>query len=677
MQCFGMGRNPLLTLSAILFPLIFSLAGCGGSSGGGNNADNQTPAFTSATAGTGYFGQTATNYRASATDADGDAIVFAISGGPDRRLFSIDADTGQLSFKLTPTFVGPLADPEDVNGDGIYEIAISAQDQEGAIAYLELDLELLRQTQTVVYLDEDLQTLYATEDDNSIAPVAASNTALTAITEFQVAPDKSKVAYIADADTSGVDELYVHDLGTNASTKVSQLQDAESDVTGFAWSPDSDRLLYRADGGLGTATSDSNDSTSFVDGDFRLYVVDADGENFSIVSVATDFSNDNKTVSEQFAWSPSGEHAVYSIADSSVSVAYGQELYLHDMANPAETSSLIFSVAAGKRIQDPHWSPDGAYAAFHTDRFKTDLQYEIWGYHMTTADAVRLNGNLDTTVADEAAYIASVIWSEGGSYLAQEVIGFTSNNSSLQAVDISLVTDPGNISSVRISAPSADHTSSQFSGFEWSTAGALLAFADDHLTESVRELFVFGAASYFQSSDSADEFLSKINQELILDQDVQAFSWSPDSGSLLYALNTTEDTDVADASSTEEPEPGSGVFLRDRLASADPVELWPASAEADIGTMLAWAENSERVAFLTISNDLATWYISDLEATLLTASEPVPTADAEQTPQWSSDSILLATINTTGIYTYSVMETVERLLTASIPHGGTIFEYAD
>lgn len=59
-----------------------------------------------------------------ATDADGNAITYGISGGADAARFSINAQTGQLSFIQTPNFELPM----DANGDNLYQVTVTASD---------------------------------------------------------------------------------------------------------------------------------------------------------------------------------------------------------------------------------------------------------------------------------------------------------------------------------------------------------------------------------------------------------------------------------------------------------------------------------------------------------------------------------------------------------------------
>lgn len=62
-----------------------------------------------------------------ATDADGDALTYAISGGDDAAFFTVDPATGELSFIDAPDFEAPL----DADGDNVYEVKVSVSDGEG------------------------------------------------------------------------------------------------------------------------------------------------------------------------------------------------------------------------------------------------------------------------------------------------------------------------------------------------------------------------------------------------------------------------------------------------------------------------------------------------------------------------------------------------------------------
>jgi predicted outer membrane repeat protein len=86
-------------------------------------ASNSVPAFTSGNIFSLSENLTlVTNLNAS--DLDGDAIVFSISGGVDQNQFSVEASTGLLSFVSAPDFETPT----DSGGDNSYTVEVSVSD---------------------------------------------------------------------------------------------------------------------------------------------------------------------------------------------------------------------------------------------------------------------------------------------------------------------------------------------------------------------------------------------------------------------------------------------------------------------------------------------------------------------------------------------------------------------
>ncbi|HMP57052.1 MAG TPA: putative Ig domain-containing protein, partial [Novosphingobium sp.] len=59
-----------------------------------------------------------------ATDIDGPAITYAVTGGPDAAAFAIDPVTGSLRFVAAPDFEAP----GDADGDNIYIVTVTASD---------------------------------------------------------------------------------------------------------------------------------------------------------------------------------------------------------------------------------------------------------------------------------------------------------------------------------------------------------------------------------------------------------------------------------------------------------------------------------------------------------------------------------------------------------------------
>lgn len=59
-----------------------------------------------------------------ATDPEGGALTYAIDGGADAALFSIDPSSGALAFNTAPDFENPT----DFDGDNVYEVTVTASD---------------------------------------------------------------------------------------------------------------------------------------------------------------------------------------------------------------------------------------------------------------------------------------------------------------------------------------------------------------------------------------------------------------------------------------------------------------------------------------------------------------------------------------------------------------------
>jgi len=62
-------------------------------------------------------------YTAEASDADGDAVTFSLSG-TDADLFTIDSATGEVSFVAAPDFEAP----SDDGGNNVFDIIVTASD---------------------------------------------------------------------------------------------------------------------------------------------------------------------------------------------------------------------------------------------------------------------------------------------------------------------------------------------------------------------------------------------------------------------------------------------------------------------------------------------------------------------------------------------------------------------
>lgn len=117
---------PALVLAALV-------SSCGGGGSGSSTPSpppppaggaNQPPNFTSAATVSVQENTIGVFYRATATDPQGDAITYSISGGADQTRFAMNSVTHELRFVAAPDFEAPA----DANSDNVYELQVTASD---------------------------------------------------------------------------------------------------------------------------------------------------------------------------------------------------------------------------------------------------------------------------------------------------------------------------------------------------------------------------------------------------------------------------------------------------------------------------------------------------------------------------------------------------------------------
>lgn len=85
-----------------------------------------------------------------ATDADGVTLSYAITGGADAALFTLDVATGALAFAAAPDFEAP----SDADGDNVYEVEITATDGVDAVSQtLQVTVTDTNEAPTAIALD--------------------------------------------------------------------------------------------------------------------------------------------------------------------------------------------------------------------------------------------------------------------------------------------------------------------------------------------------------------------------------------------------------------------------------------------------------------------------------------------------------------------------------------------
>lgn len=112
----------------LIWSALLGLAACGGGDGSLSGtppppAGNRAPTFTSAATATTPENTSGTIYTATASDLDGNALTFSLSGGADRAAFTISGG-GALAFVVPPDFEAPT----DADQNNVYLVQIAVSD---------------------------------------------------------------------------------------------------------------------------------------------------------------------------------------------------------------------------------------------------------------------------------------------------------------------------------------------------------------------------------------------------------------------------------------------------------------------------------------------------------------------------------------------------------------------
>jgi glucose/arabinose dehydrogenase len=119
-----------IRLISFLALVALPLASCGSDSAPATPpAANRPPVFTSAATASIPENTAGIVYTAAATDPDGNALTYSISGGVDRAAFAISA-AGALSFTTPPDFEAPT----DADKNNIYLVQLSVSDGTANVA---------------------------------------------------------------------------------------------------------------------------------------------------------------------------------------------------------------------------------------------------------------------------------------------------------------------------------------------------------------------------------------------------------------------------------------------------------------------------------------------------------------------------------------------------------------
>ncbi|MCI4661895.1 MAG: right-handed parallel beta-helix repeat-containing protein [Neomegalonema sp.] len=140
------------------------------------DAGNAPPVFTSADTIAVAERETDTGHVVAAFDPEGEAVSFAITGGADAALFTLDA-SGALRFLAAPDFEAP----QDGDGDNLYALEITATDASGEATVQALGVQVTDVDESVFYAFNDTQgTRFETLADAVSAAAAGDHLSVDA-----------------------------------------------------------------------------------------------------------------------------------------------------------------------------------------------------------------------------------------------------------------------------------------------------------------------------------------------------------------------------------------------------------------------------------------------------------------------------------------------------------------
>ena len=125
-----------------------------------------------------------------ATDPDGNALIYGIAGGDDANLFSINPTSGALTFTILPDFEAPA----DAGGDNVYDLNVSVSD--GIVPPITQAItvavtDVLNDTSLFGPTDTPASTITSDPDDYELGVKFAANQngEITALRYFRGAAD--------------------------------------------------------------------------------------------------------------------------------------------------------------------------------------------------------------------------------------------------------------------------------------------------------------------------------------------------------------------------------------------------------------------------------------------------------------------------------------------------------
>jgi Tol biopolymer transport system component len=418
------------------------------------------------------------------------------------------------------------------------------------------------------------------------------------VVDFQASPDGNFVAYIADQNSDEVFELFVVELATLTVTQVSGTLVSGGDVLEFKWAPDSSRIAYLADQDIndvfelysvkpdgtenvrqsGLLTSGRNVATFKWAPDSSRIAYSANQDFPTIVDLYTTLPgviNSDRIVSsglnnpgsqvEDFAWAPNSSRIAYR-ADRDILNVF--ELFT---TFPTETTSILVSgpLVASRNVEDFAWAPDSLLLVYLADQDQDDV-LELYVTTPIVTVSTRITAGL---VAGRN--VEDFAWAPDSSLIAYIADLDTDN-----VFELYTTPPDGSVNNLVSAIDPIAVPGSSVIDFAWAPDSSLIAYLADQVTNDVNELFTS------PPDGSVNNLVSGIDPITVPGSNVLTYIWAPDSSRIAYRAD--QDTNEVLELYSANPAPTAGPDFTKVSA--------PLGARQNVEEF-SWAPDSSRIAY--------------------------------------------------------------------------------
>ena len=253
-------------------------------------------------------------YTVEASDADADDVLTYSLGGADASHFNLNHSSGELRFSTLPS----LEQPQDSNGDNIYDLAISVSDTAANSTSFELVVTVVDDIGSAPEFDVTSAIVEFPENSDAIVYTAAARD-----------PDGDPITY----GLTGIDSAYFNLDPTNGELSFSQAPDFEIPLD-----HDQDNTYE-----LEIIATDNSHSTSV---DLNVSISNAnEAHYFESTSSSLSLSeNDTSSIALPIAADPDASNVItYEL----IAIAEGNNDYQQFNLSPGSSPSIVFADPLG------------------------------------------------------------------------------------------------------------------------------------------------------------------------------------------------------------------------------------------------------------------------------------------------------------------------------------------